>query len=219
MKFWLHNEFMDLSSQGKLVDIPEQPDHQKPPTKGQPKLTEVNRQQTMMAMIYVEELIGPDHKARAIWQLVERFDLKRFSESLRTAKGCAGRPAWNPQLLVSVWVYAYSEGISSAREIEGIMEWEPGFQWLSGLEKINHHTLSDFRVEHKQALDELFAQFGAVGECRSVEPGTGDARWHQNPGASGSRYAATAEDSGGETETGARSDGADGRSAGRGNGE
>ena len=66
---------MDVSSQAKLVDIPEQPDHHKPPAKGQPKLTEVNRQQTMMAMIYVEELIGPDHKARAIWQLVERFDL------------------------------------------------------------------------------------------------------------------------------------------------
>lgn len=159
---------MDVVSQGTLLNIPEQPDHQKPPRKGPPKLTEVNRQQTMMAMICVEELIGPDHKARAIWQLVERLDLTRFSESLRTAKGCAGRPAWNPQLLVSVWVYAYSEGISSAREIEAVMEWEPGFQWLSGLEKINHHTLSDFRVDHKQALDELFAQLLAMLENAGI---------------------------------------------------
>lgn len=159
---------MDVSPQEKLLDIPEQPVHQKPPAKGQPKLTQVNRQQTMMTTIYVEELIGPDHKARAIWQLVERLDLKRFSESLRTAKGCAGRPAWNPQLLVSVWVYAYSEGISSAREIEGVMEWEPGLQWLSGLEKINHHTLSDFRVKHQQALDELFAQLLAMLESAGV---------------------------------------------------
>jgi transposase len=159
---------MDVSSQGKLVDIPEQPVNHKPPAKGQPKLTQVNRQQTMMAMICVEELIGPGHKARAIWQLLEHFDLSRFSESLRTAKGCAGRPAWNPQLLVSVWVYAYSEGISSAREIAEIMEWEPGLQWLSGLEKINHHTLSDFRVEHRQALDELFAQLLALLENAGV---------------------------------------------------
>jgi transposase len=168
MKLLLHNGSMDVSSQEKLLDIPEQPHHRKPPAKGQPKLTEVNRQQTMMATIYVEEVIGPDHKARAIWQLVERLDLKRFSESVRTAKGCPGRPAWNPQLLVSVWVYAYSEGISSAREIESIMEWEAGFQWLSGLKKINHHTLSDFRVEHKQALDELFAQLLAMLENAGV---------------------------------------------------
>ena len=48
------------------------------------------------------------------------------------------------------------------------MEWEPGLQWLSGLEKINHHTLSDFRVEHKQALDELFAQLLAMLESAGV---------------------------------------------------
>src|SRR4051794_8841579 len=103
---------MDVPSQQKLLDIPEQPEQKKPAAKGEPKLTKVNRQQTMVATIYVEEAIGPDHKARAIWELVERLDLKRFSESVRTAKGCAGRPAWNPQLLISVWVYAYSEGIS-----------------------------------------------------------------------------------------------------------
>ena len=52
-------------------------------------------------------------------------------EPLRTTRGCAGRPAWDPHLLISVWVYAYSEGISSAREIEAMMQWEPGLQWFS----------------------------------------------------------------------------------------
>jgi transposase len=90
------------------------------------------------------------------------MDLSQFTEGLRTTKGCAGRTAWNPQLLVSLWVYAYSESMTSAREIERVMEWEPGLMWLSGLEKINHHTLSDFRVEHKAALDELFARLLAL---------------------------------------------------------
>jgi hypothetical protein len=65
---------------------------------------------------------------------------------------------------VSVWVYAYSEGIGSAREIERLLEYEPGLQWLCGLQSINHHTLSDFRVNHKSALDELFAQMLALLE-------------------------------------------------------
>jgi hypothetical protein len=59
-------------------------------------------------------------------------------------------------------VYAYSEGISSAREIERLMPWEPAMRWLAGLETVNAHTLSDFRVEHKAALDELFAQLLAL---------------------------------------------------------
>lgn len=160
---------MELSSQPVLMDIPEQPAQQKQAEpKGQPKLRTVDRQQTTMVTICVEDLVPADHKARAIWQFVGSMDLSRFSESLRTSQGCAGRPAWDPHLLVSLWVYAYSEGISSAREIERLMEWEPGLQWLGGLVAVNHHTLSDFRVDHKKALDELFAQLLAVLESAGI---------------------------------------------------
>lgn len=160
---------MDVSSQPMLVDLAEQsvlPTH--PAARGIVKFRTVNREQTMMATIYVEELIAADHKARAIWELVGKMDLSRFSEPLRTAQGMAGRPAWDRRLLVSVWVYAYSEGMGSAREIERIMQWEPGLQWLCGLEAVNHHTLSDFRVDHKGALDELFAELLAMLESAGV---------------------------------------------------
>ena len=36
------------------------------------------------------------------------------------------------------------------------MDYEPALRWLTGLRPINHHTLSDFRVDHGQALRELF---------------------------------------------------------------
>src|SRR5258708_6696404 len=160
---------MDSSCQPMLVDIPEQPCQHKPAgPKGQPKLRFVNRQQTTMVMVYVEELMRADHKARAIWELVGRMDLGGFAEPLRTTVGSAGRPAWDPHLLVSLWVYAYSEGISSAREIERLMEWEPGMQWLGGLEAVNHHTLSDFRGKHQAGLDELFTQLLALLETEGL---------------------------------------------------
>ena len=158
------NRCMPTANQAILLDIPEQPEPKAKPLRGELKLNSVNRQQSMLAHIYVEDLIPADQKARAIWDLVKRMDLTRFTEALRTTKGCAGRAAWDPQLLVSLWVYAYSEGISSAREIERVMEWEPGMQWLGGLETVNAHTLSDFRVEHKVALDELFAELLAMLE-------------------------------------------------------
>ena len=161
-----HNGDVDTPSQAMLLDLPEQPaaPKQAAATQGKLKLQTANRQQVAMVTICVEELIPADHKARAIWHLVGRMNLKGFGEGLRTTVGCAGRAAWDPRLLVSLWVYAYSEGISSAREIERLMEWEPGMQWLGGLERINHHTLSDFRVEHKAALDELFAELLAILE-------------------------------------------------------
>jgi transposase len=154
---------MDVPSQPILIECPEQPAPPKPAeARGPLKLQPINRAQTVLANIYVEELIPLDHKARAIWELAGRLDLSRFTAALRTTAGCAGRPAWDPQLMVSLWVYAYSEGITSAREIQRLMEWEPAMQWLGGLQEINHHSLSDFRIQHRAALDELFADLLAL---------------------------------------------------------
>jgi transposase len=58
-----------------------------------------------------------------------------------------GRAAFDPQLLISLWVYAYSLGIGSAREIARRCEWHPGFQWLTGGEVVNYHTLAEVQVE------------------------------------------------------------------------
>src|ERR1700730_17416659 len=153
---------MPNDDQAVLVDIPQQPEVVSRAVTAEPRLRTVNRNQTLLIHVLVDEVISPDHKARAIWELTGRLDLSRFNEPLKARKGGVGRPAWDPQLLVSLWVYAYSEGISAAREIERLMEWEPGLQWLGGLETVNHHTLSDFRVEHKAALDELFVQLLAL---------------------------------------------------------
>ena len=155
---------MPTPDQAILLEIPEQPEPKPRPRCGELKLSSVNRQQTKLLHIDVDYLIPSDHKARAIWALVELMDLSQFTEGLRTTKGCAGRTAWDPQLLVSLWVYAYSESITSAREIERMMPWDPALQWMSGLETVNAHTLSDFRVEHKVALDELFAKLLAMLE-------------------------------------------------------
>ncbi len=42
------------------------------------------------------------------------------------------------------------------------MEYEPGLMWLTGVEVINHHTLSDFRIGHREALTVLFPQMLVV---------------------------------------------------------
>jgi transposase len=156
-----------MGEQANLLEFPERAARESetdPGASGPPKLRLVERSQMTMAVICVDELIAADHKARAIWELAGRLNLDRFVEKVKTRAGAAGRPAWDPRLLVSLWVYAYSEGIGSAREMERLLEWEPGFQWLCGLGSINHHTLSDFRVNHQEALGNLFAQMLALLE-------------------------------------------------------
>src|SRR6202158_635015 len=131
-------------------------------TSKQPLIRPINRQQMSWRAVDGERLIGEEHRARAIWTLVGRLDLSRFYEGIESSVEQGGRPAFDPQLLISLWVYAYSEGIGSAREVARRCEYDPAFQWLTGLEEVNYHTLASFRVERQKELDELFTQLLAA---------------------------------------------------------
>jgi len=106
----------------------------------------------------VENLVDENHCVRAIWELVGRLDLRRYHERIAAVEGSAGREHTDPHLLISLWLYAYSRGVSSARELARQCEYEPGCQWLCGLQAVSHRTLSGFRSENKAGLDDLFAQ-------------------------------------------------------------
>ena len=123
-----------------------------------PRLAAVNRRQMVMRAIDVERLIEEDHSARAIWELVGRLDLSLYYGGIAAVEGRAGREHTDPQVLISLWLYAYSRGISSAREMARRCEYEPAFQWLCGLEPISHRTLSGFRSDRQAALNNLFVQ-------------------------------------------------------------
>lgn len=155
-----------MAEQECLMELPEQPPGSagKAADGGERKLRGINRNQLMLAQIDVEHLIEEQHAARGIWELVGQLDLSQYEAAIRTRQGGAGRAAWPPQLLIAIWLYGYSRGVSSARELERQMEYEPGLMWLAGMEVINHHSLSDFRVEHGEALTDLFTQLLVVLE-------------------------------------------------------
>jgi len=131
---------------------------QENPSTKQPLIRYVNRQQMSWRAVDVERLIEEEHLARAIWELIGRLDLSSFYAGIESSAAEGGRPAFDPQLLISLWVYAYSQGIGSAREVARRCEYDPAFQWLTGLLEVNYHTLADFRVAKQQELDELFTQ-------------------------------------------------------------
>jgi len=124
----------------------------------EPLIRSINREQMLWRAVDVEQLIAEDHVARAIWELVGRLDLDGFYAGIECSEEEGGRPAFDPRLLISLWIYAYSQGIGSAREVARRCEWEPAFEWLTGCEAVNYHTLASFRVEHRAELDELFTQ-------------------------------------------------------------
>jgi transposase len=93
-----------------------------------PRLATIDRSQLVLHTVDVENVIDEDHSARSIWHVVGRMNLSLYHAAIAAVEGHAGRDHTAPQLLISIWLYAYSQGISSAREIARRCEFEPALQ-------------------------------------------------------------------------------------------
>lgn len=116
----------------------------------------------------IDDLIPPDHKARLVWALVQNLDIKPLYARIKAVEGHAGRPPIDPRILVALWVYAVSEGVSRARELyRRCYECDP-YKWLRGGVSVNYHTLSDFRIQHSQWLKEQVVAIVASMRAESL---------------------------------------------------
>lgn len=122
----------------------------------QVRLRKPDRQQVTIRVECDDELIPQVHQARVIWSVVEKLDLSAFHEPIKARDGVCGRDATDPMLLVALWLYAATRGVGSARELARLCTEGNPYRWLCGGVSLNHHTLSDFRVGHGEALGELF---------------------------------------------------------------
>lgn len=161
---------------------------------GRLRLHCAERNQVELRPSCLEDLLPDEHRARSVWDAVEQLDLSEFHAGIGARAGSAGRPAIDPRILVALWLYATIEGVGSARDVARLCEMHNAYRWICGGVGVNHHTLSDFRVGHARALDELMTQIlGAllheklVGMRRVAQDGmkvrasAGAASFRRNP--------------------------------------
>jgi transposase len=115
-----------------------------------------------MQLLALDELIGPDHRVRYVWQYVESLDLSPLYDKIKAAGERPGRSAIDPQILFALWLFATIEGISSARYLETLTTRDFAFLWICGGVSVNYHTLADFRAENGDLLDALMVKSIAV---------------------------------------------------------
>lgn len=123
--------------------------------KAKPRINTPNRAQLILDVIDYNELIPETHPARIIVSFVEKLNLEAFYTEIKAVEGSAGRAAFDPKLLLCIWLYATVEGIGSARLIEQLCGRDCAFRWICGGLNINYHTLSDFRTANTGRLDQL----------------------------------------------------------------
>ena len=112
------------------------------------------RFQVEMQFYSLDQMLPADHRARTVWRFVASLDLTRLYEKIEVTHGQAGRSAIAPEILVALWLLATLDGIGSARELARRCETDIPYLWIRGTVGVNYHTLSDFRVQHGEFLEE-----------------------------------------------------------------
>jgi len=109
-----------------------------------------------------DDLVSATHPARLLWNLTGTMPLAAFSAECASVEGKAGRGIISPRMLLTLWLYAVTQAVGSAREIERLTKRDAAYRWVVGDLDVSHHTLSRFRVSHGEALNTLMTDILAA---------------------------------------------------------
>lgn len=127
----------------------------KRPSSAVARVNRPERSQVEMQFHSLDQLLPLDHQARLVWDYVQSLDLSLLYAQIEVSDGKAGRSAIAPEILVALWLLATLSGIGSARELARRCETDIPYRWICGGVGVNYHTLSDFRSQQLEFLDNL----------------------------------------------------------------
>lgn len=119
------------------------------------RTVEPDRRQGVIRFEMPEDTLADDHPARVLWEVVGKLDLSALLAGNKAVEGKVGRSRLSPWMLLTLWLYAISRGIGSAREIARLVDTDEAFRWIVGGVSVGHHELSEFRRGHGEAFDAL----------------------------------------------------------------
>jgi transposase len=119
-----------------------------------------DRDQELLLPPNLRDWLPPDHFAWFVVDAVEQMDLAAFYASYR-ADG-HGRAAHDPQMMVTLLLYAYARGERSSRAIERALHEDIAYRVIAANATPDHATIARFRQRHEAAIAELFGEVLAL---------------------------------------------------------
>ena len=90
------------------------------------KFYDYNPDQAYLLPPSVQDVLGPEHLCFFLRRVVAKLNLEGF----RNEYGVEGGPAYAPEMLVSVWLYAYALSVTSSRRLEQRIREDLAFRYL-----------------------------------------------------------------------------------------
>jgi transposase len=118
---------------------------------------EWNVEQVWLLPPSVMDFVPADHVAHFVRDTVrEQLDLSEIMAPYE--KEDRGYPPYHPVMMTALLLYAYCQGVYSSRRIAQACEDRVDFMAVTGLNRPDFRTVSDFRKRHLEALQGLFVQ-------------------------------------------------------------
>jgi transposase len=130
----------------------------------------VQRDQPFLLPPDMREWLPEDHVVWLVIGAVDRLDTSAVHAVRRT--GGAGARGYDPQMLVTLLIWAYASGVTSSRRIEELCRTDVAFRVICAQDVPDHVTIARFRAAFPDLAQELFTQvlmlcarlgMGAVG--------------------------------------------------------
>jgi transposase len=116
----------------------------------------VVRDQQFLVPPDMREWLPADHSVWALIGIVEGLDTSAFHQRRRT--GGVGRAGYHPDMLVTLLIWAWSQGVRSSRRIERACADVVSYRVICAGDAPDHVTIARFRADNHGACEQLFGQ-------------------------------------------------------------
>lgn len=121
-----------------------------------PKYFSSDRSQ--LKMLSLEEMVASDALVRVIDAFVQAIDPDQLSFVIK-GQSKEGRPAFDAQYLIGLYLYGYLNGVNSSRKLERECKRNVELWWLLHNQKPGYKTIANFRKDNGEAFRNLFNAF------------------------------------------------------------
>lgn len=115
-----------------------------------------DREQQLLLPPSLLDWLPEGHLAFFLLDAVSQMDLSRFYAKHRVDGW--GRAAFEPSMMVSLLLYAYTKGVCSSRKIESACVEDVAFRVIAVNRKPDHSSIARFRKDNEAELKDLFVE-------------------------------------------------------------
>jgi transposase len=114
------------------------------------------RDQRYLLPLSMKDWLREDHPAWFVIDAVQEMNLDAFYEGY--SEDGSGNVPYDPELMVTLLLYAYTQGIRSSRQIENKCQQDVAFRVVAANQQPDHVTIARFRKAKRERIQGLFIE-------------------------------------------------------------